>query len=107
VVLTVDHLDRVGEAVLIARRSHDIALQSVIAGMAMSLAAMGAAAVGLLPAVWGAVLQEGIDVAVIANALRALRPLPTQRHFGEDESRLTRRFQSEHLVIRDDINKIR
>ncbi len=40
----------------------------------MSLAAMGVAAAGLLPAVWGALLQEGIDVAVILNALRALRP---------------------------------
>ncbi len=40
----------------------------------MSLTAMGAAAAGLLPAVWGALLQEAIDVAVILNALRALRP---------------------------------
>ena len=39
----------------------------------MSLAAMGVAAAGLLPAVWGALLQEVIDVAVILNALRALR----------------------------------
>jgi hypothetical protein len=32
----------------------------------------GVAAAGFLPAVWGALLQEGIDVAVILNALRAL-----------------------------------
>ena len=46
----------------------------MLAGMGMSPAAMGAAAAGLLPAVWGALLQESIDVAVILNALRALRP---------------------------------
>jgi len=34
--------------------------------------AMGFAAVGYLPPVAGALLQEGIDVAVILNALRAL-----------------------------------
>jgi len=34
---------------------------------------MGFAAGGLLPPVSGALLQELIDVAVIANALRALR----------------------------------
>ena len=73
-VLTVDHLGRLGEAAALARRTRRIALQSVLAGMGMSLAAMGVAAAGLLPAVWGALLQEGIDVAVILNALRALRP---------------------------------
>ena len=76
VVVTADRLDRVGEARALAHRSRRIALQSVIAGMAMSLAAMGLAAAGLLPAVWGALLQEGIDVVVILNALRALAPAP-------------------------------
>jgi heavy metal translocating P-type ATPase len=107
VVLTVDRLDRLGEARLVARRSRRIALESVVAGMAMSLAAMAAAAVGLVPAVWGAVLQEGIDVAVIVNALRALRPPRRQVHLGEEESLLARRFQAEHLAIRADIDKIR
>ena len=73
-VLTVDRLDRLGEVTALARRTQRIARQSVLAGMAMSLAAMGAAAAGLLPAVWGALLQELIDVAVILNALRALQP---------------------------------
>jgi cation transport ATPase len=41
--------------------------------MGLSMAAMGLAAFGLIPPVGGAVLQEGIDVAVILNALRALR----------------------------------
>ena len=41
--------------------------------MGLSIAAMIAAALGLLPPVEGALLQEVIDVAVIFNALRALR----------------------------------
>jgi heavy metal translocating P-type ATPase len=73
VVLLVDQLDRVLPAILIARRSRGIALQSVIAGMGLSFAAMIAAALGYLPPVQGALLQEVIDVAVIFNALRALR----------------------------------
>ncbi len=72
VVLTVDRLDRLGEAMRIARRARGIALQSVLAGMGLSLAGMLAAAAGSLPPVAGALLQEAIDVAVIVNALRAL-----------------------------------
>lgn len=74
VVLLVDRLDRLIEALLTARRSHRIALQSVLVGMGLALAAMGVAAFGYLPPVAGAVLQEFIDVAVILNALRALAP---------------------------------
>lgn len=74
VVLLVDHLDRVLPAIGIARRSRSIALQSVIAGMGLSIAAMIAAALGYIVPVEGALLQELIDVAVILNALRALRP---------------------------------
>jgi heavy metal translocating P-type ATPase len=73
VVITVDRLDRVVEALRIGRRSLGIARQSVLAGMAMSLVAMVVAALGHLPPIAGALLQEGIDVAVILNALRALR----------------------------------
>jgi len=73
-VITVDRVDRVAEAVRIGRRTMRIARQSVVAGMALSLAAMGVAAFGYLPPVAGALLQEAIDVAVILNALRALRP---------------------------------
>ena len=40
--------------------------------MGLSLAAMLVAALGYLPPVAGALLQEGIDLAVILNALRAL-----------------------------------
>jgi heavy metal translocating P-type ATPase len=72
-VIAVDRIDRVVDAVHAGRRSVLIARQSVLWGMALSLAAMGVAAAGYLPPVAGALLQEGIDLAVILNALRALR----------------------------------
>jgi P-type E1-E2 ATPase len=74
VVLLVDSLDRVPEAVLIGRRTMRIARQSILAGLGLSGAAMLVAAFGYLPPAAGALLQEAIDVAVILNALRALRP---------------------------------
>jgi soluble P-type ATPase len=74
VVILIDRLDRVSDAVSIAKRTHGIALQSVVAGMAMSGVAMAFAAIGWLPPIAGALTQEAIDVAVILNALRALTP---------------------------------
>jgi iron-sulfur cluster repair protein YtfE (RIC family) len=71
-VILVDRLDRVSDAISIARRARAIALQSLFSGMALSGLAMCFAAVGLLPPIAGALTQEGIDVAVILNALRAL-----------------------------------
>jgi heavy metal translocating P-type ATPase len=71
-VIVVDSLDRVAEAVLIARRARHIAVQSVIAGMALSGIGMVLATFGVLSPVAGAVFQEAIDVAVVLNALRAL-----------------------------------
>jgi soluble P-type ATPase len=74
VVLTVDRIDRLADAILIARRSRRIALQSVALGMGLSLIAMAMAAAGLLQPAAGAVLQEVIDVLAVATALRAVRP---------------------------------
>jgi heavy metal translocating P-type ATPase len=71
-VISVDRVDRVADAVRIGRRSLGIAEQSVLAGIGLSLVAMAFAAAGFIPPVAGALLQEGIDVAVILNALRAL-----------------------------------
>src|SRR6185503_12030271 len=73
VVLLVDQLDRVVPAIEIASRSRVIALQSVYAGIGLSLAGMLAAAAGYITPVQAALLQEAIDVAVILNALRALK----------------------------------
>ncbi len=72
VVLLVDQLDKLPAAVLAARRSRHIALQSVYAGLGLSVIGMIAAGLGLLTPVQGALIQEAIDVAVILNALRAL-----------------------------------
>jgi heavy metal translocating P-type ATPase len=72
VVLMLDRLDRLAEALAIAHRSRGIALQSVLAGMGLSIAAMLVAAAGYLPPLAGALFQEAIDVAVILNALRVL-----------------------------------
>jgi heavy metal translocating P-type ATPase len=72
-VITVDRIDRVADAIHAGRRALHIARQSVLAGMGLSLVAMVVAGFGYLPPVAGAVLQEGIDLAVIINALRALQ----------------------------------
>ena len=72
-VIAVDRIDRVADAIHAGRRALHIARQSVFAGMGLSIVAMLVAAAGYLPPVAGALLQEGIDLAVILNALRALR----------------------------------
>jgi len=76
VVLLVDRIDRLGPGIEIARGARRIAVQSVAAGTGLSVAGMIAAACGYLSPVEGALLQEVIDVAVILNALRALRISP-------------------------------
>jgi heavy metal translocating P-type ATPase len=72
-VIALDRIDRVADAIGIGRRSLGIARQSVLVGIGLSLVAMGFAAAGLIAPVFGALLQEAIDIGVIANALRALR----------------------------------
>ena len=75
VVILVDRLDRVSDAVAIAKRAraHCGAEHRVPAWPCPGIA-MGLAAFGWLPPVAGALTQEAIDVAVILNALRALTP---------------------------------
>ena len=74
VVILTDRLDRVGEAIAIAQRARRIAIESIVAGMALSMLAMLAGTLGWLLPVPAAIVQEVIDVAVILNALRALNP---------------------------------
>jgi heavy metal translocating P-type ATPase len=76
VILLVDRIDRLCAGIEIAHAARRIALQSVIAGIGLSVLGMIAAALGYLTPVEGALLQEGIDVAVILNALRTLRITP-------------------------------
>ena len=76
VVLLVDEIDRLAAGMEIAKGARRIALESVVAGIGLSILGMIAAAFGYLTPVEGAILQEVIDVAVILNALRALRIAP-------------------------------
>ncbi|KAA3498765.1 cadmium-translocating P-type ATPase [Agrobacterium tumefaciens] len=72
-VLLAERLERIGDGVRIARDCRRIAMQSVVAGIGLSVAAMTVASFGYLKPVEGAIVQEVIDVAVVLNALRALR----------------------------------
>jgi len=73
-VIAVDRIARVADAVAVGRRATRIARQSVVGGIGLSACGMVLAAFGLLAPIEGALAQEAIDVAVILNALRALRP---------------------------------
>jgi hypothetical protein len=97
VVLTVDRLDALADAVLIARRSKRIALQAVGVGMGLSLVAMAAAALGHLPPAAGALLQEGIDLLAIGIALRAMLSSPLHSiTLSPQDAELSRRLRDDH-----------
>ncbi|WP_291867420.1 heavy metal translocating P-type ATPase [Bradyrhizobium sp.] len=106
VVILADRLDRVGEAIAIAQRARRIAIQSIVAGMALSMLAMLAATFGWLLPVPAAIVQEVIDVAVILNALRALNP--GYRHPG---GRMTeaagRELHRNHLSLIGHLDRLR
>ena len=106
VVILVDRLDRVSDAVAIARRSRQIAVQSILAGLAMSAVAMAFAAIGWLPPVAGALAQEAIDVAVILNALRALTP---GRRYGRPAmpAVTATALRQDHERMEADLNRLR
>ena len=72
-VILIDDLSRVPEAMRISRRTMYIARRCIGVGLGLSAAAMLVAAFGGLQPTAGALLQEGIDLAVILNALRASR----------------------------------
>ena len=73
VVVMVDRLEPLAHAIRIAKSTRRIALQSIFIGLGLSIGGMVIAAAGFIEPVWGALLQEAIDVAVVVNALRALR----------------------------------
>ncbi|KWH04295.1 cation transporter [Burkholderia territorii] len=106
VVLLVDRLDRLVDAIRIARRSRRIAIESVVAGMSLSIVAMTIAAAGFLQPIAGAVIQEVIDIVVIVNALRALRVRP-----GQTDARLTdvdvEQLKREHAALSPLLDEIR
>lgn len=106
VVILMDRLDRVSDAIAIARRTRGIALQSIFAGMAMSGMAMAFAAVGFLPPIAGALTQELIDVAVILNALRALTSGRTVGRHHMPASAITT-LRSDHDRLDATLNRLR
>lgn len=63
------------DALQSAKRTIRIAKQSIFWGIGMSIGAMILASIGLIPPIFGAILQEGIDVIVIINALRTSRAI--------------------------------
>ncbi len=108
VVLTIDRIDALADALLIARRSRRIALQAVLVGMSLSLVAMVVAAAGLLPPAAGAITQEVVDVLSIGLALRAV--VPGREHTVEmpdaDIAR-TQRLRVEHDAVLAVVEQIR
>ena len=106
VVILVDRLDRVSQAVIIARRARAIAIQSITVGIGLSGIAMIAAAFGYLTPVAGALTQEAIDVAVILNALRALTP---EWRLGREtmQPAAVRALQQEHLQLDASLDRLR
>jgi heavy metal translocating P-type ATPase len=106
VVLGVDRLESLGEAVRIARRSRRVALESAVAGIGLSLVAMVVAGLGLLPAAGGALAQEAIDVVAIASAMRALAPLKRRRIAPTDRALLSR-FSLEREPLEEVLVRLR
>ncbi len=107
VVLLTPRLDRLVDGVRVARRARGIALQSVVAGLAMSGVAMAVAALGWLPPTWGALLQEGIDAVVIVNALRVAGGGEGRRRLSEDDAEVLREFERAHEQLRPRLEQVR
>ncbi|UUL75182.1 heavy metal translocating P-type ATPase [Pseudarthrobacter sp. Fe7] len=73
VVVMLDDVSKVAQAVAIGKRTVAVALVSIWTGIGLSLVLMAIAMTGYIPAVAGALLQELVDLATILNGLRALR----------------------------------
>jgi heavy metal translocating P-type ATPase len=73
VVLLVDDVSRVADAIVISRRMRRIATQSVAIGLGISLVLMVIASFGFITPAAGALMQEALDAGVILNALRVRR----------------------------------
>ena len=106
VVLIVDRLDRIADAISIARRSRRIAEQSVVIGMGLAFGGMLLGAFGLLVPVAGAIVQECIDVFAILNALRALRGEKQVRRVSPSND-VADRFRFEHKEFAPEVLRIR
>ncbi|HUD81063.1 MAG TPA: heavy metal translocating P-type ATPase [Patescibacteria group bacterium] len=70
-VIMKDDISYVATALSIAQRTFSIARQSILVGIALSIVLMLVFSTGRFKPIYGAVLQEVVDVLVIFNALRA------------------------------------
>lgn len=71
VVIMTDNIGQVANGVSIAKRTFFIAKQSILIGIIISIGLMFIFATGKFKPVYGAFIQELVDVIVIFNALRA------------------------------------
>ncbi|WP_292712452.1 heavy metal translocating P-type ATPase, partial [Microbacterium sp. 67-17] len=96
VVILVDSLSKVVDAVSIGRHTLRVALTAIWLGIGLSVVLMVIAMTGAIPAVAGALTQELVDLATILYALRALggppsglpaaAPPPSRRSDTESDS---------------------
>lgn len=63
-------LGKIDELLHLGLRLRRVALQSTVGGLGLSAVGMVLAAMGYLPPIYGALLQEAIDIASVLNALR-------------------------------------
>jgi heavy metal translocating P-type ATPase len=106
VVLVVDRLDRLVDAMTIAGRSTRIATESVVGGMGLAFAFMFGGAFGWFGPVAGAVIQEAIDVASILNSLRAIGGGRSTGPAGPTTD-VADRFRREHREFAPELQRIR
>ena len=107
-VITVDRLDRLPEAILIAAPGpNDRRSRASSSGMGLSLVAMLIAMTGVLPPVVGAMVQEAIDVIVILNALRALTGGRNGCPGVPGWTELSARLRAEHRALAPSLARIR
>lgn len=71
IVIMLDDISYVATATEISKRTFKIARQSILIGIALSVALMLVFATGKFKPLYGALLQELVDIVVIVNALRA------------------------------------
>ncbi|EPI48181.1 heavy metal translocating P-type ATPase [Gardnerella vaginalis JCP8151A] len=73
VVIMNNNIYAVANAVSVAKHTKRVMIQAVMLGIGLAVISMIAAAFGLIPAVFGAMMQEMIDVVSILWALTALK----------------------------------
>ncbi|KHK98576.1 cobalt ABC transporter ATP-binding protein [Microbacterium mangrovi] len=76
-VILADSLAKVADVVAIGKHTLSVAYVAIWIGISISIVLMLVATTGVIPAVAGALIQEGVDLATILYALRALTGPPT------------------------------